>query len=240
MKVKTCLVTGATGAIGGAIAKSLANNGYQLILHGNKNMDGLHDLIGKLPEHSVLATIQADLSTEKGIESFLKQLHFSIDAFVHSSGRPLYGLFQEIEKREMDEMLTLHVKAPWLISQHVIKDMVKNQSGKIILVSSIWGDVGASFEVIYSSVKGAQNSFVKALARETARSGIQVNAVSPGYIDTAMNDHLSSEEREILINEIPAGKPGKPEEVANLVSFLLSNQASYINGQVIGINGAWY
>lgn len=239
MGAKTCLITGATGAIGGAIARSLAQDGFQLILHGNKNLDGLHDLIGSLPEHSVLSTIQADLSSDSGIKALMDQLHFSVDVLIYSSGKPLYGLFQETNQQEMDEMLNLHVKAPWLITRHLLPDMIQKQSGEIVLVSSIWGEVGASLEVIYSSVKGAQNSFVKALAKETARSGIRVNAVSPGYIDTQMNSHLSLDEKEAIMQEIPAGKPGKPEDVAHLVRFLLSNQAHYINGQIIGINGAW-
>ena len=107
------------------------------------------------------------------------------------------------------------------------------------MITSIWGNVGASYEVIYSSVKGAQNSFVKALAKEVAPSGISVNGISPGYIETKMNSHLSEEERQAIIDEIPMSRAGLPSEIAYTVSFLLDDRSTYIQGEIINMNGGW-
>ncbi|RDW17777.1 elongation factor P 5-aminopentanone reductase [Oceanobacillus chungangensis] len=236
---KNVLIIGASGEIGISIAERLAEDGHQLILHYNKNEEIISDLRKKLNNNSILTAIHADLSNELEIEIFLKKLVFSVDMIVFASGRAQYGVFHETSNATMDEMLTLHVKAPWLITKALLPSMLHKKYGKIILISSIWGDVGASYEVIYSTVKGAQNSFVKALAKEVAPSGISVNAVSPGFIETKMNQHLSEEEKEILISEIPMNRAGKPDEIAHVVSFLLDDKSSYIQGEIIRVTGAW-
>src|SRR5699024_2740788 len=142
-----------------------------------------------------------------------------------------------IEK--IDEMLTIHVKAPMMITKHLLPEMIRNKSGRIIFITSIWGEVGASNEVVYSALKGAQNTFVKALAKEVGASGITVNAVSPGYIDTKMNGHLLAEEKDSILAEIPVHRAGTSKEVAHTISFLMHEQAGYINGEIIGMNGGW-
>ena len=118
--------------------------------------------------------------------------------------------------------------------------MIANKRGNIVVISSIWGLTGASCEVVYSMVKGGQNAFVKALAKELAPSGIRVNAVAPGAIDTDMLRRFSEEELQSIANDIPIGRIGKPDEVAKTVSFLVSDAASYITGQIISVNGGWY
>ncbi len=187
------MIIGASGDIGSAIYKQLAAEGDQLILHYHQNKSALD---AGLDQESILKEIQADLSTEDGLSHFLKQLTLPVDAVVFASGNAHYGLFQDTDETIMDSMLTLHVKAPWLITRHILPQMITRKKGKIIVITSIWGEVGASNEVVYSSVKGAQNSFVKALAKEVAPSGISVNAVSPGFIDTKMNGHLQADEKE--------------------------------------------
>ncbi|HET7658455.1 MAG TPA: SDR family oxidoreductase, partial [Bacillales bacterium] len=134
----------------------------------------------------------------------------------------------------------LHVSSPFLLTKELLTDMISAKNGKIIVISSIWGLVGASTEVLYSTVKGALNTFVKALAKEVAPSGISVNGIAPGAIETQMLDHLTEEEKAMLCDEIPMGRFGKPIEVADLAVFLASDSASYINGQIISINGAWH
>ncbi|HEU5140488.1 MAG TPA: SDR family oxidoreductase, partial [Bacillales bacterium] len=119
-------------------------------------------------------------------------------------------------------------------------EMVSNKRGNIIVVSSVWGLVGASTEVLYSTVKGALNSFVKALAKEIAPSGISVNGIAPGAVSTKMLNHLSDQEKIELAEEIPMGRFGEPVEMAELIAFLISGKASYINGEIISINGAWH
>ncbi|WP_368654880.1 SDR family oxidoreductase [Ornithinibacillus sp. 4-3] len=236
MKKRNILIIGASGDIGLSIANKLLEQGYQLILHYYSNSAVIEELF---KHEQVLASIQANLSKEEEIKLFLKQLAFPVDGVVFASGKAQFGLFQDASEEILDEMLTLHVKAPWMITQHVLPSMIQEQYGKIIFISSIWGTVGASYEVIYSTVKGAQNSFVKALAKEVAPSSISVNAISPGFIDTKMNNHLTEDEKEAILADIPMQRAGKAEEIANTVNFLLGDQANYIQGEIIHITGGW-
>lgn len=236
---KNVLVIGASGDIGLAITRQLANDGYNLLLHFNKNNDGFSSLRKNVREECILTEIKADLSNVGGIKYLLNQLVFPVDAIVIASGKAHHSLFQDTTENEMDDMLTLHVKAPWMIVNHALPSMIQQKSGTIILITSIWGDVGASNEVMYSSVKGAQNSFVKALAKEVAISGVSVNAISPGFVDTKMNKHLSSDEKQKIVEQIPMNRAGLPDEIAHTVSFLMDEKSNYIQGEIIRINGAW-
>lgn len=236
MKKRNILIIGASGDIGVAIANKLLEQEYQLVLHYYSNSAVIEELV---KHEQVLASIQANLSKEEEIKLFLKQLVFPVDGVVFASGKAQFGLFQDASEELLDEMLTLHVKAPWMITQHVLPSMIQEKYGKIIFISSIWGTVGASYEVIYSTVKGAQNSFVKALAKEVAPSSISVNAISPGFIDTKMNNHLTEDEKEAILADIPMQRAGKAEEIANTVNFLLGDQANYIQGEIIHITGGW-
>lgn len=236
---KTCFVTGASGDIGQAVAKKLALNGYRLILHYHKNEKAIRQLEEELPATCVREVFSADLSSGAEINQLLSVLDPEVDAVVFAHGGSLIGLFQEAAETEMDDMLASHVKAPWLISRHLIPSMIRRKTGHIVLISSIWGDAGASCEVIYSSVKGAQNSFVKALGKELAPSGIAVNGVLPGFVDTKMNECFSLEERKALYEEIPAGRGASPEEVARVAAFLASPEVTYVNGELIRVTGGW-
>ncbi|WP_373896069.1 elongation factor P 5-aminopentanone reductase [Virgibacillus sp. CBA3643] len=233
------LIVGASGDIGVSIAERLANDGYQLLLHYNKNREMIDELSEKLDKECLLTVIQADLKNGIMVKEFLNKLVFPVDYIIFAGGAAHFGLFQDITEQIMDDMLTLHVKAPWMITHNLLPAMIQRKSGKIIFITSLWGDVGASNEVVYSSVKGAQNSFVKALAKEVAPSGISVNAISPGYIETKMNNHLTEEEEAALIAEIPVNRAGLPSEIAHTVSFLLDKQSNYIQGEIINVNGAW-
>ncbi|MCT2534590.1 SDR family oxidoreductase [Aquibacillus koreensis] len=236
---KNCLIVGASGEIGMEIARRVASEGYRLLLHYNQNKDSLEGLYQELEPESVLDVIHGDLSNSTGIHSFLEKIHFPVQSIIFASGKSHHGLFQDTSEEKMDEMIHIHVKAPWMITKALIPDMVRNHTGHIILISSIWGDVGASCEVIYSSVKGAQNSFVKALARELGQSSISVNGVSPGFIDTKMNFSFSEMEKQEIIEQIPLNRAGKPSDVAQAVSFLLDERSSYIQGEIINVTGAW-
>ena len=158
---------------------------------------------------------------------------------IFASGNAEFRLFQETSDELMDQMLNLHVKAPWKITRQVLPTMIQQHFGNIIFITSIWGNVGASYEVVYSSVKGAQNSFVKALAKEVGPSGVSVNAISPGFIDTKMNRLLSEEEKAQVISEIPVNRAGLPSEIAHAVSFLLDEKSRYIQGEILNVNGGW-
>jgi 3-oxoacyl-[acyl-carrier protein] reductase len=236
---KNVLIIGASGDIGIAIAKQLVKEGYKLLLHYNTNREMVDDLRKNVNESDVLAVFQADLSEGTAVKRFLAELVFPVDSIIFASGLAYSGVFQDTSEVTMDKMINLHVKTPWLIVKYLLPQMINQRSGAIIFITSIWGEQGASNEVIYSSVKGAQNSFVKALAKEVAPSGISVNAVSPGFIETKMNRHLHGAEKDALISEIPMNRAGRPDEVAHAVSFLLSNQSSYIQGEIINLTGGW-
>ncbi|MGM8366465.1 elongation factor P 5-aminopentanone reductase [Virgibacillus sp. W0181] len=236
---KNVLIIGASGDIGIAIAKQLAAEGYTLLLHYHKNRQPIDQLMDGIDQEQIIAVMQADLSQENDIKAFVTKIVFPVDSIVFVSGKVNFGLFQDASIEAMNDMLTLHVKAPWIITKHLLPPMIQECYGKIIFITSIWASDGASNEVMYSSVKGAQNSFVKALAKEVARSGISVNGISPGFIDTKMNAHLTEKDRDVIIDSIPVNRPGLAEEVAYTVLFLLSDKAAYIQGEVIRVSGGW-
>ncbi|QST01648.1 SDR family oxidoreductase [Pontibacillus sp. ALD_SL1] len=237
--MKTCFLLGASGGIGQAIAKKLAQSGYSLILHYQKNKHAIEHLCKTLPEGTVLQTVQCDLRNEPSINEMMESVVFPVDTLVFASGTSLVKLFQDVSSNEMDDLLSVHIKSPWLISQRLLPHMIKQRKGHIVIISSIWGEVGASCEVVYSSVKGAQDSFVKALAKEVGPSGVYVNGIRPGFIQTEMNEQFSSEDLAEIKEEIPIGRLGEPRDVADAVEFLVGAGSSYIQGQMLNVNGAW-
>lgn len=236
---KWALVTGASGGIGGAIAKSLAVDGFNLYLHYHQNFEAVNKLAAELNNVNC-EFIRADLSSRSGIYDLVEKISHPIDVLILNAGTSYNGLVTDMSDHEAQDMVQLHITSPYLLTKYLIPSMVKNKHGKIIVISSIWGLVGASCEVLYSMVKGGQNTFVKALAKELAPSGINVNGIAPGPIETRMMSVFSKEDKEAILNDIPMGRFGTPEEVAHTVSFLISEKAGYINGQIISINGAWY
>jgi 3-oxoacyl-[acyl-carrier protein] reductase len=235
---KTALITGASGGIGKAIAKKLAGEGYKLYLHYHKNEESILTLIKELQADCTM--VKADLSIADGPGQLVKQLADPIDLLVLNSGRSFFGLMTEMKNEEIQQMVQLQITSPYMISKELIPSMVSRKSGNIVVISSIWGEIGASCEVLYSMVKGGQNTFVKALAKELAPSGIRVNAIAPGAVATDMLQSFSEEDLADLEEEIPLGRIGKPEEIADAVLFLSSNHASYITGQVLSVNGGWH
>ncbi|MDG4655967.1 SDR family oxidoreductase [Ectobacillus antri] len=236
--MKYALITGASGGIGGAIARQLAAEGYQLYLHYHTGKEKAEKLLQELGQGHIL--INGDLSHPDGAKHIQLQLHHPLDIIVYAAGKSVFGLVQDISNNELDAMVRMQVTNLYQLVTILLPDMISKKQGQIIVISSIWGQVGASCEVLYSTVKGAQNTFVKALAKEVAPSGIRVNAVAPGAIETEMLHIFSEDEKNEIAEEIPMGRLGQAEEVANVVSFLLSPKASYITGQIIAVNGGWY
>lgn len=235
---KTALITGASGGIGKAIAKKLAGEGYKLYLHYHKNEENILTLIKELQADCMM--VKADLSIADGPGQLVKQLADPIDLLVLNSGKSFFGLMTDMKNEEIQQMVQLQITSPYMISKELIPSMVRRKSGNIVVISSIWGEIGASCEVLYSMVKGGQNTFVKALAKELAPSCIRVNAIAPGAVATDMLQSFSEEDLADLEEEIPLGRIGKPEEIADAVLFLSSNHASYITGQVLSVNGGWH
>jgi 3-oxoacyl-[acyl-carrier protein] reductase len=152
----------------------------------------------------------------------------------------VFGLVTDVTNEELAQMTHLQLTNVYKLVNLALPAMIRRRTGGVVIISSIWGQIGASCEVLYSMLKGGQNTYVKAIAKEVALSGIRVNAVAPGAIDTEMLRIFSEDETRALADDIPLGRLGVPEEIANTVSFLLSKEASYITGQIIGVNGGWH
>jgi 3-oxoacyl-[acyl-carrier protein] reductase len=240
--MKHALVTGASGDIGKEICLMLAKHGYLLYLHYNKNVERGKALQKELEElfqvQSIL--VHADLSKPDGPAKLMDQISSPVDVLIYNCGHTHYGLLTDFTEESIAQTIQLNLISAISLTKRVIPSMIAKRNGKIIMISSVWGEVGAACETVYSGAKGGLNSFVKAISKELAPSQIQVNCVSPGIIDTQMLDCFSESELEELKADIPAGRFGQPNEVAHAVEFLLSEKASYISGHVLSLNGSWF
>lgn len=242
--MKNVLVTGATGGIGEAIAECFAKMGCNIVLHTNSKPQKAQKMALELSEKYGIAAeyVQADLTNESMVDKMFSHLSKSfgnIDILVNNAGTSSIMMLCDTTTEEWNRVHDINLKSAFLCSKKAAENMVHNKWGRIINISSVWGQVGASCEVAYSSSKAALIGFTKALAKELAPSGITVNCVCPGLIDTKMNSHLSSEELSAICEEIPAGRMGSPHEVASAVCFLAHESSGYITSQVLGVNGGW-
>jgi len=238
---KVAFITGATGGIGRAVAHRLAASGYDLILISRNKKEQLDLLCQELSSYSIKTyDYLCDLSDYNQVEQlFVSISSLPIDVLVNNAGISYIGLLQDMTVQDWDMVLRTNLSSCFYTSKLTIPKMLATGHGKIINISSVWGNVGASMEVAYSASKGGMNSFTKALAKELAPSGIQVNAIACGVIDTPMNHCFSEEERNCLREEIPTDRFGTPEEVAHLVSQL-AESPEYMTGQIITLDGGWY
>lgn len=240
--MKTVLVTGGSRGIGAETAKVFARNGYNVAINYNKSKDAAQRLCDDINDAGGSAEIfGADISdnvqTEKMVDSVIEKFG-EIDVLVNNAGIALsQGLFTDFSDNDAKRIFDTNVFGMMNCSRTVIPHMVRKKSGRIINVSSIWGVCGGSCEVIYSSAKAAVIGFTKALAKELAPSGICVNCVAPGMIDTDMNAHLSKEDIDAFCEDIPLGRVGLPGDVAESILYLASEGANYITGQTIVVDG---
>lgn len=239
---KVALVTGATGGIGSAIAYKLASKGYGLQLHYHSQHEQACSLQEQLArKFGVSVSIyQANLSKVGQAEELVECLDTFPDIVIHNAGVGQYGLFTEISGAEYQQMVQLHLSSPFVLTQRILPQMISNKWGRIIFITSIWGETGAACETLYSMVKGGLIALTKSLAKELAPSGITVNAVSPGAIQTEMMKSFTTEEINDILEEIPIGRMGSPEEVAHAVQYLLETESAYTTGQTLRVNGGWY
>lgn len=240
---KIVLITGASRGIGAAIAHRFAKEGYSLIITCSKSEDALFALKKSLEElyHvPVLASVGniGDSVYVCRLFDEIKERFGSVDVVINNAGISHIGLLTDTTFEEWSQLIQTNLSAVFYTSKLAIPYMLSKHEGKIINISSVWGNIGASCEVAYSASKGGLNAFTKALAKELAPSNIQVNAIACGCIDTAMNQCFSAEERAALEEEIPAGRFGTPEEVAELTYSLALNH-NYLTGQVITLDGGW-
>ena len=233
------MVTGASRGIGKAIAETLAEAGYHLILTCNHTLAELQTIAASLEEkyNITCAAAAADASDPAAIEKIFASLDH-LDILVNNAGISYIGLLTDMSVEEWQRVINTNLSSCFYTSRLAIPLMLQKHSGRIINISSVWGNVGASMEVAYSASKGGVNSFTKALAKELAPSNIQVNAISCGVIDTAMNHCFSPEEMNALREEIPADRLGQPEEVAKLVLQLIQ-APTYLTGQILTLDGGW-
>ena len=239
---KTALITGASRGIGKQIAIEFAKDGANIVINYTKDELGAEETLKILKGIGVVAyKIKEDVSSFKGAEKiidFTLKSFGKIDILVNNAAKSTIGLFMDSSKEEIENILNTNLLGPLYLSKMAIPHMI-NKNGVILNISSMWGEVGASCEVLYSTSKGGINLFTKALAKEMAPSNIRVNAIAPGVIDTSMNSFLSKEDRKDLEEEIPFGRFGSPEEIGKIAVFLCSKDSSYITGQIIRADGGY-
>jgi 3-oxoacyl-[acyl-carrier protein] reductase len=232
-------VTGASRGIGAAIAEALAKEEYHLFITCRRSEKKLTELSHRLSEqYDISCTpILADMGNPSDVENLFSQIK-ELDVLVNNAGISYVGLLHEMSVEDWQRVIQTNLDAVFYTSKYAVPLMLRNKSGHIINISSVWGNTGASMEVAYSASKGGVNSFTKALAKELAPSHITVNAIACGVIDTDMNRCFNIEEMEQLRAEIPADRIGQPEEAAQLVVSLLK-APEYLTGQVITMDGGW-
>ena len=234
-------VTGSSRGIGKEIAKIFAKNNFKVVINCINKKDLLIKTYNELKAiNPHILALQGDISDYNQALNMFKKIEETfgfVDILINNAGISHIGLFNKISPDIWQSLIKTNIEGVLNCSHIACQNMINKKAGIIINISSIWGNVGASCEVVYSATKGAINSFTKALAKELAPSGIRVNAISCGAIDTEMNNFLSNEEKEAFIEEIPYMRFGKPEEVANLAFYLSSDNSSYLTGQIITLDG---
>lgn len=242
MARKTVLVTGASRGIGKAIAVKFAKKNYNVVINCVHNEERLMQTKREIESYQVpcLAHLgdMGDMEQCQVLFEQIRKQFGTLDVLVNNAGISYIGLLQDMSADDWNRVIHTNLTSVFNCSKLAIPGMVAQHYGKIINISSVWGVVGASCEVAYSATKGGINAFTKALAKELAPSGIQVNAVACGAIDTQMNQFLEEDDLIALVDEIPAGRLGTAEEVADLV-YHLGYKNSYLTGQIIGLDGGW-
>ena len=241
--MKTVLITGASKGIGKGIALKFASEGYNIILNYNNSEEQAINLSKDIENMGVKClTIKADVSKEDEVKKMVDislKTFGSIDVLVNNAGVSLYKLFQQTSNNEIERVFGVNTFGVINTTKAVVPSMISVKCGKIINISSIWGKVGASMETIYSASKGAVISLTFALAKELAPSGICVNCVCPGVIETDMLNNLNDEEKNDLKEMTPLERLGLPKDIANMVYFLASDNADFVTGQVITVDGGF-
>lgn len=233
------LITGASRGIGAYIAEAFAEKGYNLILTCRNSYDTLIKEAARLSEtyHIHVISKCCNMGDAVCVEALFSEIP-APDIIINNAGISHVGLLQDMEISEWDEILSVNLSSAFYTSKYGLPHMLRNGFGRILNISSVWGTVGASMEVAYSASKGGLNTFTKALAKEVGPSGITVNALACGFVDTEMNACFSQEERNALFEEIPLGRPATPQEVAQAALHIIEMPA-YFTGQIVTIDGAW-
>ena len=240
LKNKNIIVTGASGGIGNSIIKRLNENEANILASGTK-VDKLNELKSK---YKNLKIIKFDISQSDKIEEFIEnatnELGGSIDCLVNNAGITQDNLAIRMSLEEWKKVIEINLTSTFLLSKFAIKKMLKNKYGKIINITSVVGHIGNLGQANYTASKAGVVAMSKTLAIEYAKKKINVNCISPGFIKTAMTDKIDEKFKEIILSKIPSARLGEPEDIANAVLFLASNQSDYINGETLHVNGGMY
>ena len=240
--MKTVVVTGASKGIGRAVAKEFANNGYNVVICYNHSVSAAQDLLAEVSGITRAIAVRVDVSKEDEVQNMIditKKTFGTIDVLVNCAGVSDTRLLIDSTKEDYDFVFDTNMRGTYNACKLVGREMLSNQSGKIINISSIWGVLGGSCESVYSASKGAIIAFTKALAKEFGPNGINVNAVAPGFIQTDMTKNVTEEIRQEIMDNSALGRLGTPEDVAGVVSFLASEKSNFITGKVISVDGGW-
>lgn len=239
--MKNILLTGASGGIGYAIArKFLENSDARMILQYNTHAQKIESLKEEFPYR--IDSYKADLSDEKSVAEFLKKIdsdYKKLDIIIHSAGISVVDTINHTKVEDISKIINVNLKSPILITQKLVGKMIEKKSGVIIFISSMWGITGSSCESVYSATKGGIIAFSNSLSKELGPSNIRVNSVSPGFINTAMNDNIKVEDRDLFVSEIPLLRAGEATDVSNAIYFLCSDEASYISGANLRVDGGY-
>ena len=238
---KIVIITGASRGIGREIAKRLAKKGLKVIANYNKSQKAAEELRKELEEDGIkIDIIKADVSKReeaKKLAKYALEKYGKIDILINNAGISEYKLFTDETDEDWNKIINTNLYSAFAMSQELIPNMIHNKSGLIINMSSAWGVVGGSLEVIYSVSKAGLDGLTKALAKELGPSNIRVNSIAPGMIYTKMNEKFSNEELEEIKEEIPLGTIGEPSDISKCIEWLIKDK--YTTGQVISINGGW-
>lgn len=242
--MKTVLITGSSRGIGAATARRLAEK-YKIVINYKNSKDVALALLSEIRKVNPMSlAIKADVSKEEEVDYLFDTIEKnfgSVDILINNAGKSHVGLIQDMTYENWQKIINTNLNSVFLTSKRAIGPMIRQKSGVIINMSSIWGKEGAALEAAYSASKGAINSFTKALSKELAPSNIRVNAIAPGVVLTDMMKNDYSEKDLTLIKEdIGLGRFADPKEIADLIAFLISDEASYITGSIIDINGGFF
>jgi len=240
LKNKNIIVTGASGGIGNSIVKKLDEIGANIIASGTK-IQKLEELKSKFNNIKIL---QFDISKTSEIEKFIEnastELGGNLDCIVNNAGVTQDNLAIRMSLEEWKKVIDINLTSTFLLSKFAIKKMLKNKSGKVINITSVVGHTGNLGQANYTASKAGIVAMSKSLAIEYAKKNININCISPGFIKTAMTDKIDEKFKEIIISKIPSARLGEPDDVANAVIFLASEQSNYINGETLHVNGGMY
>ena len=240
LEKKNIIVTGASGGIGNSIIKKLSEEGANILASGTK-IEKLEEL---KKNFEGLKILKFDISQSDKIEEFIEnatsELGGSLDGIVNNAGITQDNLAIRMSLDEWQKVITINLTSTFLMSKFAIKKMLKNKSGKIVNITSVVGHTGNLGQVNYTASKAGIVAMSKSLAIEYAKKNININCISPGFIQTAMTDKIDDKFKEVIISKIPSARLGEPDDIANAVLFLSSDQSNYINGETLHVNGGMY